>query len=53
MLPRLFQLKGFTNQEVECKVMRNGVCTNGFFSLLGPTNEEICHAHAREKDCTE
>ena len=26
---------------------------SGFFSALGPTNVEICHAHAREKDCTE
>src|SRR5688572_30616970 len=24
---------------------------SGFFSALGPTNVEICHAHAREKDC--
>src|SRR6266404_2921589 len=52
MFPRLFQLKNCTNQEVECKVMRNGVCMSGFFSALGPTNVEICHAHAREKDCT-
>src|SRR5258706_2297073 len=52
MFPRLFQLKICTNQEIECKVMRNGVCMNGFFSALGPTNVEICHAHAREKDCT-
>jgi hypothetical protein len=33
--------------------MRNGVCMNGFFSALGPTNVEIGHAHAREQDCTE
>ena len=53
MLPRLFQLKCCTNQDVECRMIRNGVCTNGFFSALGPTNLEICHAHARDKDCTE
>src|SRR3989304_1921364 len=53
MLPRLFQMKGCTNQDVECRMMRNGVCMSGFFSALGPTNVEICHAHAREKDCTE
>src|SRR3972149_6255741 len=52
MLPRLFQMKGCTNQDVECRMMRNGVCMSGFFSALGPTNVEICHAHAREKDCT-
>ncbi|MBX9811527.1 MAG: hypothetical protein K2Y16_07950 [Burkholderiales bacterium] len=53
MFSRLFQLKVCTNQEVECKVMRNGVRMSGFFSALGSTNMEICHAHAREKDCTE
>src|SRR6185295_17225718 len=26
---------------------------NSFFSVLGPTNVEIDHAHARENDCTE
>ena len=31
--------------------MGNGVCMNGFFSALEPTNVEICHAHARERDC--
>src|SRR5215813_7941841 len=37
---------------VERKVMRNGACMTGFFSSLGPTKGEICHAHARTKDCT-
>jgi hypothetical protein len=52
MFPRVFELKICTNQEIGCSVMRNGVCMSGFFSTLGPTNLENCHAHAREKDCT-
>src|SRR4029450_13197747 len=52
MFPRLFLLQGCTNQELERKVMRNGVCMTGLFSALGPTNVEISHAHARDKDCT-
>src|SRR3974377_2416063 len=52
MFPRLFELKSCTNQAGGCNVNRNGVCMNGFFSALGPTNMEICHAHARGENCT-
>lgn len=48
MFPRFCLLEGCTNQEVERKVMRNGVCMSDFFSALGPTNVEIVmHTHAR------